>query len=104
MATKTPGVGSQYLCTHTDTDGTPLDGAKTYKLTVPADIPAKDFWSMIAYDSASRSMMATSQKYPAKSSYDDVVVNDDGTIDLYFGPEAPEGMEANWVETDPTKG
>ncbi|PYG28103.1 DUF1214 domain-containing protein [Pelagimonas varians] len=104
MATKKPGVGSQYLCTHTDGEGVPLDGAKTYKLTIPADVPAKDFWSVVVYDSANRSMMATSQEYPAISSYSDAVANDDGTIDLYFGPEAPEGKENNWVETDPAKG
>ena len=48
MATKKVGVGSQYLCTHTDGIGTPLDGAKTYKLSVPADVPAKDFWSVLS--------------------------------------------------------
>jgi hypothetical protein len=45
-----------------------------------------------------------SQAYPALSSFDDVAINDDGTIDLYFGPRAPKGKEANWVETDPAKG
>ena len=30
--------------------------------------------------------------------------NDDGSIDLYFGPEAPEGKEANWIQTVPNKG
>ncbi|MCB1489540.1 MAG: DUF1254 domain-containing protein [Bauldia sp.] len=104
MASKAVGIGSQYLCTHTDGEGRPLDGAKTYKLTIPADVPAKDFWSFIVYDAGNRSMMATSQAYPARSSYDDVVANDDGTIDLYFGPKAPAGKEANWVETDPDKG
>jgi hypothetical protein len=104
MAGKNVGVGSQYLAAHTDATGTPLDGAKTYKLTVPADIPINDFWSVTVYDSASRSMMHTSQAYPALGTYDDVATNDDGAIDLYFGPKAPEGHEANWVETDPAKG
>jgi len=104
MASKNVGVGSQYLCTHTDGEGIPLDGAKTYKLTVPADVPAKDFWSVVVYDSANRSMMATSQKFPALSSYDDLAQNEDGTVDLFFGPSAPEGKESNWVETDPEKG
>ena len=104
MAAKMVGVGSQYLCTHTDGKGEPLDGAKSYKLTVPANIPAKDFWSMTVYDSASRSMMATSQKFPAASSYTNVETNEDGTIDIYFGPKAPAGKERNWIETDPAKG
>ncbi len=32
------------------------------------------------------------------------VENDDGSIDLYFGPQRPEGMEANWIRTVPEKG
>ena len=104
MASKAVGVGSQYLCTHTDGEGIALDGAKTYKLTVPANVPAKDFWSFIVYDAGNRSMMATAQKFPAKSSYDAVVANEDGTIDLYIGPKAPDGQESNWIETDPGKG
>ena len=26
------------------------------------------------------------------------------TYDIFFGPEAPEGMEDNWVQTIPGKG
>jgi len=48
--------------------------------------------------------MATSQEFPALSSYSDIMPNADGTVDLYFGPTPPEGREANWVETDPAKG
>jgi hypothetical protein len=33
-----------------------------------------------------------------------VAVNDDGSIDLYFGPEAPAGKEANWLQTFPGNG
>jgi hypothetical protein len=28
-------------------------------------------------------------------------VNADGSVDLYFGPKAPEGKESNWTPTDP---
>ena len=104
MATKTVGVGSQYLCTHTDGAGTPLDGAKTYRLRVPAKVPARQFWSFIVYDSGSRSMMATSQRFPAISSYDTFEANADGSVDLYIGPKAPKGKERNWIATDSAKG
>lgn len=59
---------------------------------------------MTVYDSANRSMMATSQKFPAASTYTHVEANPDGAIDLYFGPKAPKGKERNWIETDPAKG
>jgi len=104
MASKSVGVGSQYLCTHTDGTGTPLDGARTYRLHVPASVPAKQFWSFVVYDSGSRSMMATSQRFPALSSYDRFQPNPDGSVDLYIGPKAPKGKESNWIETDPAKG
>ena len=39
------GGATFYLMTSTDESGKELDGEKTYKLTVPADVPAKDFWS-----------------------------------------------------------
>ena len=32
------------------------------------------------------------------------IANDDGSIDLYFGPKAPAGKEANWTQTVPGKG
>ena len=44
MTTKTPGVGSVYLGTYKDKDGNWLDGANTYRLHVPANAPAKQFW------------------------------------------------------------
>ena len=33
-----------------------------------------------------------------------IVKNPDGSIDVYFGPKAPLGKEANWVQTVPGKG
>ena len=29
--------------------------------------------------------------------------NADGSIDLFFGPAAPEGYEENWIETAPER-
>ena len=90
----------------TDSTGAYLDGSKTYKFTVEADVPAKDFWSMVVYDPQTRSELQTDQLLPSKNSKrnQDMVVNADGTTDLYFGPSAPKGMEANWIQTVPGKG
>jgi hypothetical protein len=104
MVAKNIGTGSQYLCTHVDKDGNPLDGEKNYELTVPKDVPAKDFWSAIVYDAKSRSMLQTSQPMPSISSYTNPEVNADGSVDIYFGPKAPAGKEKNWIETVPDKG
>jgi hypothetical protein len=49
--------------------------------------------------------LQTGQPYPSKNSEKDpLVANDDGSIDLYFGPAAPAGTDANWIQTVPGKG
>ena len=105
MVAKMVGVGSQYAYNATDTDGNYLDGSKSYRLNIPTDVPAKDFWSVVVYDPQTRSELQTSQPFPSKNNKrDDLIVNDDGSVDLYFGPQAPAGKELNWVETVPGKG
>jgi hypothetical protein len=104
MMLKMVGLGSQYAGASVDSDGNPLDGAKAYRLNIPADVPAKDFWSVVVYDTQTRSMLQTSQPLPGRNNKTgDLVLNADGSVDLYFGPAAPPGHEANWIETVPGK-
>jgi hypothetical protein len=105
MAEKMVGEGSQYPWTPLDSNGNPFDGARTYKLHLPPNIPVKRFWSVIVYDTQTRSMLQTDQQYPSVSSQNkDILVNEDGSVDVWFGPEAPAGKENNWVQTIPGKG
>ena len=105
MVEQTVGVGSQYAWAARDADGNYLDGGKTYKLNIPKDVPAKDFWSVVIYDPQTRSELQTSQPFPSKNSKrNDLIVNDDGSVDIYFGPSAPEGFEKNWIDTVDGKG
>jgi hypothetical protein len=91
--------------TYRDADGNPLDGSRTYKLNIPADVPAQKFWSLTLYDNQTRSMLQTDAQFPAIGSEDaGLMQNDDGSFDIYFAPEAPEGHENNWVQTVPGKG
>ncbi len=104
MALTVPGKGSDYGVTYVDSEKMPFDGAKTYKLHLPPNPPAKDFWALTLYDSQTRSMLQTSQKLPnVGSQTEGIRTNEDGSYDIYFGPKAPEGYENNWLETIPGK-
>jgi hypothetical protein len=105
MLTQTPGVGQRYIAAYKDKQGAWLDGGKSYRLHVPPNPPAKGFWSVTAYDDETRQMVVTPQGRPDISSRKaDAVTNADGSMDVYFGPTAPAGKEANWVQTEPGKG
>jgi len=105
MVLKMVGKGSQYAYAATDADGNYLDGSKTYNLNIPANVPAADFWSVVVYDPQTRSELQTSQPFPSKNNQrDSLTENPDGSVDLYFGPEAPAGRDSNWIETIPGKG
>ncbi|WP_439135312.1 DUF1254 domain-containing protein [Pseudomaricurvus sp.] len=105
MAMEIVGAGSQYAWGYLDSDGNHLDGSKTYKLNIPKDAPALKFWSVVVYDPQTRSELQTDQTFPSKQSQrDKLIANKDGSIDLYFGPKAPAGKEANWTQTIPGKG
>jgi hypothetical protein len=105
MALKMVGVGSQYAAAFIDSDGKPLDGSKTYKIHLPSNIPAKDFWSFVLYDNQTRSELQTDEQFPSiGSEKKGIVINPDSSVDVYFGPQPPKGHEANWVQTIPGKG
>ena len=99
------GPGSLYFYTPRDADGAYLDGAKNYKLNVPGPVPAKLFWSVTVYDSETRTIIDTDQGRGAvRTMFEHPQPNEDGSFDIYFGPDAPDGKENQWVKTIPGKG
>ena len=105
MVLQIPGIGSNYALGFKDKEGKYLDGAKNYKLNIPKDVPAKDFWSVVVYDPQTRSELQTDNHYPSiNSKIAKLDYNKDGSVDLYFGPTAPKGKEENWIQTETSKG
>ncbi len=108
MCMRLTDVGSQYLIAAVDSDKKYFDGAKTYKVNLPPNIPENNFWSFTVYDNQTRSMLRTPQRFPRAGSQSyptpAAVPNADGSYDIYFGPKAPSGKEANWIQTVPGKG
>jgi hypothetical protein len=105
MVIKMVGVGSQYAAATTDSAGKALDGGKTYKIHLPPNIPANNFWSFVVYDNQTRSMLQTDAQFPSIGSQTKgIVINSDTSVDVWFGPSAPKGHESNWVQTVPGKG
>jgi hypothetical protein len=109
MCMRLTGVGSQYVFANVDAAGDPFDGAKTYRLTLPKDIPAARFWSLTLYDNQTRSMLQTEQLYPRAGSQEypspAAEAESDGSTVVYFSPTRPDGVgQGNWIQTDPEKG
>ena len=104
MSTPREGQGSDYGITYVDANKLPFDGSKTYKVHIPANVPVNNFWALTLYDPQTRSMLQSSQRFPTVGSQTDGIRrNQDGSYDIYFGPQAPKGFENNWLETIPGK-
>jgi hypothetical protein len=99
------GKGSKYPFAYRDADGDFLLGSRSYKLHIPANVPAANFWSITLYDASNASGLKNDQPFPSIGSLDKLQYKDDGSLDLYFGPQRPEGVpESNWRRTVPGKG
>jgi hypothetical protein len=104
MLSQTAGLGAKYMIGFTDSTGAPLSGGSNYRINLPADIPAANFWSVTLYEAENASGLANGQPFPSLGSRDKPELNGDGSTDLFLGPQAPEGKSGNWLATVPGKG
>lgn len=103
IALKRLGVGQMYLISIKDKDGHAFDGGKLYKLTVPPNAPVTQYWSVTAYDRELHTLINGMPRASRSSQISELQKSPDGSIDIYFGPKAPEGKESNWIPTDPNR-
>jgi hypothetical protein len=104
MHAQKTGKGQVYMGAYRDGDGDWLDGGVNYNLHVPPNAPAKAFWSLTVYDVSTRCIIVNETKQADRSSRMDLLVNGDGSVDLYIGPNKPAGDKAkNWIQTMPGK-
>jgi hypothetical protein len=94
------GAGQFYLMSFQDSAGRQLDGEQIYRLTVPSNAPAEQYWSATAYDRETHALIRGASHSSRASNSADLQKNADGSVDLYFGPQAPAGKESNWVPTN----
>ena len=94
-----------YLAPTADSEGRALEAGKLYKIHIPQDIPAKQFWSITVYDDATWAFIDNPLERSGLGQFNmpDMKVNEDGSVDVYIGPEAPEGLESNWLPTSDRK-
>jgi hypothetical protein len=97
------GAGQFYLISIKDKNGDAFDGAGTYRVNVPPNVPVEQYWSVTAYDRETHALIKNMPRASRSSQIPEMQKNADGSIDVYFGANAPAGKETNWVPTNPAR-
>ena len=104
MVMHTTGAGSKYPNAVRDKDGNFLNGSNTYKLRLPPDIPAGLFWAVTAYNITDGTMPETAQLLPSTNGYYNTPKQADGSIEIWFGPQKPDGVaDTAFIQTIPRR-
>ena len=93
------GAGQFYLMATKNRAGAALDGGNTYRLHVPVAAPVNQYWSATAYDAATHTLIRDTEWSSRSSNAHGLAKNPDGSVDIAFGPVAPNGKKSNWVPT-----
>lgn len=103
MVYPTPGAGQVYMTTKRDSGARLLKADKNYRLAVPKDVPVGQFWALTLYSEDTRRPYDNGgtqiRSVNLDSNMQDLTYNDDGSVDLYIGPDAPFGFENNHMKT-----
>jgi hypothetical protein len=96
------GETQHYLMTTRDKNGLPLAGNASYRVTVPANAPVTQYWSMTVYNRETHTFIRNAQWLGRSSQTPGLEKNADGSTDIHFGPTPPAGKTSNWIPTDPS--
>ncbi len=99
FSAKNMGAGQYYLMTIHDSTGDPLDGAATYRLHVPPDVPVSLYWSVTAYDRSCHTLIRDVPWASRSSNTAGLRREDDGSVVLTFAPQPPDDQDINWIPT-----
>ena len=110
MTVPKPGKAQAYIGKFEDEDVNRLQGSENYVIHINGPVPAELFWSIVIYDTDTRCLIdnragAAGGKATMGSKTPGLRANEDGSYDMLLGPDAaPEGWEANHVQTLPGRG
>jgi DNA sulfur modification protein DndE len=85
-----------YPATTVDGNGDKLNGANKYVMHFAEPPSVGAFWSITMYGKDKFFVENPIDRY-AIGDRDDIVYNEDGSLDIYIQYEAPEGKESNWL-------
>ncbi|MEZ2345452.1 DUF1254 domain-containing protein [Terriglobus sp. RCC_193] len=97
------GTAQFYLLEAKDKDGNGFNGGEAYRLHVPPNAPTTQYWSATVYDRVTHALVKNLDRASRASNDTTLQKNSDGSVDIYFGPKAPDGKDNNWVPTDPNR-
>jgi hypothetical protein len=88
-----------YPLARTDTEGDVLDGARTYRITFPADglPPVEAFWSLSAYGGDMFFAPHPSGRYTIGDRTPGLVYGADGSLEIVLAHEDPGDPSTNWL-------
>src|SRR5262249_38669750 len=66
-----------------------------------AHAPVTQYWSITVYNRDTHAFIRNARRVGRSSQTPGLQNNPDGSVDIYIGPIAPPGREANWIPTKP---
>ena len=98
------GAATFYVGTFKDAKGDLLRGEESYRLHVPPNVPARQFWELTLYDRETCGFIRDMPRAGLGSFDQNMRRNADGSVDIYIGPRPSAGKEANWIQTASGRG